>query len=66
VAQTEKYVYLFEFNLNRSAAEALKQIHDKTYYQKYRGSGREIILVGAKFSTKKHNIADWKTEALKA
>jgi Holliday junction resolvase-like predicted endonuclease len=34
VAQTEKYVYIFEFKLNRSADEALKQIHDKEYYQK--------------------------------
>ncbi len=65
VAQTEKYVYIFEFKLNRSATEALKQIHDKEYYQKFLNSGREIILVGAKFSTKKHNIADWKTEVLK-
>ena len=65
VAQTEKYVYIFEFKLNRSSSEALKQIHDKEYYQKYLGSGREIILIGAKFSTKKHNIADWKTEVLK-
>ncbi len=64
VAQTEKYIYIFEFKLNRSAAEALKQIHDKEYYQKFLNSGREIILVGAKFSTKKHNIADWKTEVL--
>jgi hypothetical protein len=65
VALTGKYVYIFEFKLNRSAAEALKQIHDKEYYQKYLGSGREIILIGAKFSTKKHNIADWKTAVLK-
>jgi hypothetical protein len=65
VAQTEKYVYIFEFKLNRSSTEALKQIHDREYYRKYLGSGREIILIGAKFSTKKHNIADWKTEVLK-
>ncbi len=65
VAQTEKYVYIFEFKLNRSSAEALKQIHDKEYYQKFLNSGREIILIGAKFSTKKHNIVDWKTEVLK-
>jgi hypothetical protein len=64
VAQTDKYVYIFEFKLNRSAAEALKQIHDKEYYQKYLASGKEIILIGAKFSTKKHNITDWKTEVL--
>ena len=65
MAQTKKYVYIFEFKLNRSSAEALRQIHDKEYYQKYLGSGREIILIGAKFSTKKHNITDWKTEVLK-
>ena len=65
MAQTEKYVYIFGFKLNRSSSEALKQIHDKTYYQKFLNSGREIILIGAKFSTKKHNIADWKTEVLK-
>ena len=65
VAQTEKYVYIFEFKLNRSAGEALKQIHDKEYYQKYLDSGREIILVGAKFSTKTRNIGEWKTEILK-
>jgi len=64
VAHTEKYVYIFEFKLNRSSAEALKQIRDKEYYQKFLNSGREIILIGAKFSTKKHNIADWKTEVL--
>jgi hypothetical protein len=64
VVKTDKYVYIFEFKLNRSATEALKQIHDKEYYQKYLGSGREIILIGAKFSTKKRNIAEWKTEVL--
>jgi hypothetical protein len=41
------------------------QIENEKYYQKYLGSGREIILVGAEFSTKKHNITDWKTEVLK-
>ena len=64
VAQTEKYIYIFEFKLNGSADEALKQIHDKAYYQKYLGSDREIILVGANFSTKSRNIGEWKTEVL--
>jgi hypothetical protein len=64
VAQTGKHVYIFEFKLNRSAAEALRQIHEREYYRKYLGSGREIILIGARFSTKKHNIADWKIEHL--
>jgi hypothetical protein len=64
VAQTEKHVYIFEFKLNCSADEALKQIHDKAYYQKFLGSGREIILIGANFSTENRNIGEWKTEVL--
>ena len=59
-----KYVYIFEFKLNGFADEALKQIHDKEYYQKYLDSGREIILVGANFSTETRNIGKWKTEVL--
>ena len=64
VVKTDKYVYIFEFKLNRSADEALKQIHDKAYYQKFLNSDREIILVGANFSTESRNIGEWKTEGL--
>ncbi|MFZ2655687.1 MAG: ATP-binding protein [Victivallales bacterium] len=64
VVQTEKYVYIFEFKLDGSADEALKQIHDRDYSRKYLGSGREIILIGANFSTETRNTGEWKTEVL--
>jgi hypothetical protein len=66
VAQVGKYAYIFEFKLDGSAEEALAQIRDREYFQKYRNSGREIVLIGAGFSTKSRNIAEWKTETVKA
>jgi predicted small metal-binding protein len=65
VAQTDKYIYIFEFKLNKSPEAALKQIHDKGYFQKFINSDKEVILVGANFSTKTRNIESWKIEKLK-
>jgi hypothetical protein len=65
VAQTDKYIYIFEFKLNKSPDAALKQIHDKGYFQKFINSDKAVILVGANFSTKTRNIESWKIEKLK-
>ena len=65
VVKTDKYVYIFEFKLNGSADEALTQIHDKEYYQKYQNSGKKIILAGANFSTETNNIEEWQTDIVK-
>lgn len=61
VAKTDKYVYIIEFKLDGTTHEALAQIQDKMYYEKYLNSGREIILCGANFSTVERNISAWKT-----
>ena len=65
VAETDKYIYIFEFKFNKTADEALKQIHEKEYFHKYMNSGKEVILIGANFSTEKRNIDSWKTERVK-
>jgi AcrR family transcriptional regulator len=62
VVQTETRVYLFEFKLDKTKEEALRQIRERDYYRKFRSDPREIVLIGAAFSTKKRNIADWKAE----
>ena len=64
VAQTDKYIYIFEFKLNKSPENALKQIHEKGYFQKFMNSGKDIILIGANFSTKTRNIQSWKVESV--
>ncbi len=64
VAEVEEYVYIFEFKIDRSAEIALDQIREKKYYQKYRHSGKKIVLIGANFDTKEHQLTDWEIEKL--
>lgn len=50
--ETGKYVYIFEFKVDSTAREAMKQIREKEYWIKYLGTGKTIYLVGANFSTR--------------
>lgn len=54
--------YLFEFKLNRTAAEALAQIKAGEYYQKYRLKNKALTLVGTNFDSGKRKITDWQSE----
>jgi len=56
VVKTSKYIYVFEFKLNGSAEEALKQIDDKGYLIPYQLDKQKIIKVGVDFSKEKRNI----------
>lgn len=46
VLKTHSYIYIIEFKLG-SAAEALKQIRRKKYYQSFLADPRQIVLLGA-------------------
>jgi hypothetical protein len=59
-------VYIIEFKCNQSAEVAIKQIQDQGYAEKYKGRGREIVLLGINFSTEKRNVEDWRVERLGA
>ena len=55
-------IFIFEFKLSGSAEEALKQIKDRKYYQKYRMQGKELYLVGVNFEMEKRALSEWKVE----
>ena len=59
-------IYLFEFKVaaNGSAEDAIKQIQEKGYADKYAGSGKKVIAIGSSFDEVKRTIKDWKTEQL--
>ena len=65
VAETDKYVFIFEFKLDNDDT-ALPQIKEKEYYKQYELSGKKIFLNGVTFSTDKGQIIDWQTEEVKA
>ena len=46
----DHYIYIFELKLNKSPEEALQQIKEKQYYQRYLGQRKPLVLVGISFS----------------
>ena len=56
--------YIMELKLDGSPDAALQQIHEKQYFKPYTQKGKEIVLIGANFSSEKRNISDWKGEVL--
>ena len=66
VVRTVDTVYIFEFNLsgNGSAEDALNQIKEKRYAEKYLVDGKKIVLIGAGFEEATRTIKNWKVEQL--
>ena len=64
VLKTEVAIFIFEFKINKTAKEALKQILNKNYQKQFSTDGRQIILVGANFDTKKRILSEWETKFL--
>lgn len=53
-------VYLFEFKVDQTADEALRQINDMQYALKYAASGKTVYKIGVNFSTKDRTVTEWK------
>lgn len=56
LVEFEDGVYCLEFKLDRSAAEALDQIRERAYTEKYHGSGKTIHHIGINFSSEKKMV----------
>ena len=64
VVETATHVFIFEFKFNRSAEEAMTQIKDRKYADKYRADNKTIIGIGVNFNSKEKEIKGWETETL--
>ena len=62
IVETPQYVYIFEFKLDGTAEEALRQIKDKGYAAAYAADPRPLFRVGASFSSKTGTVEEWQTE----
>jgi len=56
VVKTKDCIYVFEFKLNGTAEEALRQIDEKDYLLSYTLDGRKLVKVGAEFCKGKRNL----------
>ena len=63
---SEGRCYLFEFKVveNEPKGQALKQLKEKRYHEKYRSAFRELYLIGVEFSKKERNIVEFAVERL--
>ncbi|WP_289201612.1 ATP-binding protein [Parabacteroides goldsteinii] len=60
VVKTTDYIYVFEFKLDGSVDEVLRQIDEKGYLIPYTVDSRQLVKVGASFDKEKRNIGEWK------
>ena len=56
-------VYIIEMKVDKSADDAISQIKEKRYFDKYEGD-KKVHLIGLSFSSKEKLIEDWKEEIL--
>lgn len=62
IVETNDYVYIFEFKLDGTAEEALRQIEAKGYAREYEADKRKVYLIGAVFSSETGTIEEWQTK----
>ena len=52
------YIYVIEFKFSSSAKQALLQIKDKQYYEKYLADSRQLCLVGMNFDYENRTVIE--------
>ena len=57
--RTAKTVFIFEFKLDKGPDEAVGQILDRRYYEKFQSCGLPIRLIGVNFDSSKGRIDGW-------
>jgi hypothetical protein len=58
--RTKTTVYIFEFKLDKSAGEAIDQIVDRHYFEKFQSSGLPIRMIGVNFDSAQGRIDGWR------
>lgn len=59
IIEVPGYIYIFEFKLDGTAAEALAQIEEKSYARPYTADPRPLYRIGVSFSSETGTVSDW-------
>jgi hypothetical protein len=62
VAESNDFIYLMEFKLEGSSANAIEQIKNREYAASYKNATKKVFLVGVNFSKEERNVEDWEWE----
>ncbi|MBO6291805.1 MAG: ATP-binding protein, partial [Selenomonas sp.] len=59
IVETDDFVYIFEFKMDKTAREALQQIEDKGYAAPFASDSRQVLKIGVSFDSGQRNLAEW-------
>ncbi|UOD34647.1 ATP-binding protein [Deferribacteraceae bacterium V6Fe1] len=59
---TEDKIYILEFKVDGQKGEALRQIKERNYAEKYLNEGKQIYLIGIEFSSEQKNVVNFEWE----
>jgi hypothetical protein len=60
IIESDNDIYIFEFKLDGSAEEALKQIEEKQYAMPYIDDSRTLHKIGVNISSESRTVSEWK------
>ena len=63
VVKLQDAIYVFEFKMDGTAAEALAQINSKGYAIPYQADHRRVVKVGVNFDRAARTVGEWIIEA---
>ncbi|QEN05602.1 hypothetical protein EW093_13055 [Thiospirochaeta perfilievii] len=61
--KTRSAIFIFEFKVD-SKEEAIKQIKERKYYEKYQVENKNIYIIGINFDSESKNILEYKWEKI--
>lgn len=59
ILESDKFIYIFEFKVDKSAKEALSQIEENSYALPYKADKRTLYKIGVGFDSKERALVDW-------
>jgi len=68
VVHTSNAIYIFEFKMEGAGTpeDALAQIEERGYANRYLASGKKLVCIGVTFDPKTRNIGEWAVKPLQA
>jgi PD-(D/E)XK nuclease superfamily len=58
IVQIDNNIYCLEFKLDKSAKDAIQQIKEKDYLEKFRKTGKALHLIGINFSKTQKEVKE--------
>jgi Holliday junction resolvase-like predicted endonuclease len=62
VVEVGDVVWVIEAKIRGSSREALRQIEDRGYIEKYMGRGKKVKKIGIVFDVGERNVKEWEVE----